>query len=106
MIREFTLIFAELSKKLVRWQKSLEEAKMLESQIVLGWMKRGRDEGVVVNAREFLSECIRTRLANPIPEDLALAIEGTNDDQILGRWFKFALQAQDISELRKAMKTA
>ena len=37
-------------------------------------------------------------------EDLFLAIEGTNDPDILRRWFKVALRVDEISELWKAMK--
>jgi hypothetical protein len=95
-----------LLKALVLSQQALEDWDMLESQIVLGWMKRGEDRGEVRKAAAFLLECIRTRLTDPVPEDLALAIEGTNDDQTLEQWFNIALQAQDISELRKAMKTS
>ena len=103
-IRDFALIFAELSKKLVLWQKALEGWEMLESQIVLGWLKRGEDKGRVETAREVLLEVIRTRLEDPVPEDLFLAIEGTNDPDILRRWFKLALRVDEISELWKAMK--
>ena len=103
-MRDFTLIFAELSKKLVLWQKALEGWEMLESQIVLGWLKRGEDRGVVKKAREDLLEVIRAQLEDPVPEDLYLAIEGTNDPEMLDRWFKLALRVEEISELWKAMK--
>ena len=77
---------------------------MLESQLILGWMKQGEDRGLVKKARSLLQEVIRTRLQDPVPEDLFLAIEGSNDLNILDQWFKLALRVTNLGELRKAMK--
>lgn len=104
LYRDLALIFAELSKKLVLWQKALEGWEMIESQLILGWLKQGKEEGRVETSRADLQEVIRARLHDPIPEDLFLAIEGSNDLAILNRWFKLALRVNDIGELRQVMK--
>ena len=78
---------------------------MLESQLILGWMKQGEDRGLVKKARSALLRVIAVRLQNPVPEDLMLAIEGTNDESILDQWFNDALLAPSITDLRKTMKT-
>ncbi len=39
------LVFAELTKGLVIWQRSLEGWNMRESQIILGWKREGEAEG-------------------------------------------------------------
>jgi hypothetical protein len=88
------------------WQKALEDWNMLESQIVLGWLKRGKEEGVVEKGRADLCKVIRRRLADPVPEDLQLAIDGTNDPVVLEKWFDAALEVTEVGELRKAMKSS
>ena len=77
---------------------------MLESQIVLGWLKRGEDKGRVENAREFVIGLIAMRFGDPIPEDLMLAVEGTNDPVILKQWGFLAATADSLAHIRKAMK--
>ena len=104
MFCDFALIFAELSKKLVLWQRALEGWQMLESQLILGVLKRGKEEGRVETRRAYIEEFIRSRLADPVPEDIFLAIEGTNDPTILDRWFKLAIEVSDVAEFRKRMK--
>ena len=104
LYRDLALIFAELSKKLVLWQKTLGEPNMLESQLILGWMKKGEDRGVVKTAREFVIGLIGLRFGDPIPEDLMLAVEGTNDPAILKQWNILAATADSLAQIRKAMK--
>jgi hypothetical protein len=71
----------------------------------LSWIERGRAKGELIGARTMLLLCIRVRLVDPVPDDIALAIECANDPQILDEWFKVAIRVQDITELRNAMKT-
>jgi hypothetical protein len=78
---------------------------MVESQIVLGWLKRGEDRGEVKSARKFVLSLIRRRFGGPVPEDLALAVEGTNDPHILEEWNLLAGTVGSLAELRKAMKS-
>jgi hypothetical protein len=104
LYRDLALIFAELSKKLVLWQKALEGWEMVESQLILGWLKQGNEQGRVENARANVLQVIAVRLEDPVPEDLMLAIEGTNDPSILSEWLVVAATSKSIGELRKAMK--
>ncbi len=104
LYRNLALVLAELAKELVNWQQALEGWQMQESQVILGWMKRGKQEGTVENARAFLLEAVRTRLQDPVPEPVRLAIEGTNDPDTLTRWFKAALAVSTLDEFTAVMR--
>ena len=77
---------------------------MMESQLILGVLERGRAEGRREARRDHIQIVIRSRLSDPVPEDLTLAIEGTDNEEILKRWFDLALNVADLSEFRKTMK--
>jgi hypothetical protein len=77
---------------------------MLESQLILGWLKQGEERGAVKSARANVLRVIAARLEDPVPEDLTLAVEGTNDPSILSEWLVAAATCASIGELRKAMK--
>ena len=77
---------------------------MLESQLILGWMKQGEDRGLVKKARADVLRIIAARFQNPVPEDLMLAIEGTNDESILEAWLVEAATTASIANLLKTMK--
>ena len=77
---------------------------MLESQLILGWMKQGNEKGRVENARADVLRIIAARLEDPVPEELMLAVEGTNDGAILSGWLVAAATVPSITELRKTMK--
>jgi hypothetical protein len=78
---------------------------MLESQIVLGWLERGRQQGVLKIARETLLEFIENRLQNPVPEEIRLTIQSTMDPQILRDWFRITLRMTEVSELLIGMQS-
>jgi hypothetical protein len=77
---------------------------MQESQVISGWMDRGKNQGVLERGREDLLLVVQRRLASPVPEDLRLAIEGTNDPDVLRRWLGAALDAATLEQFRAAMR--
>jgi hypothetical protein len=100
------LVFAELSKQLVNWQKGLEGWMMQESQVINGWIRTGEVKGELNKARGDVLRLVRRRLADPVPEDIRLAIEGTNDLDVLTRWFDAATDAETLDKFRAAMRQA
>ncbi len=102
--RDLALVFAELSRELVNWQRGLEGWEMQESQVIRGWINRGKLEGSVETRRADVLTVVRMRLQDPVPEAIRLAVEGTNDLAMLERWFEAAVQAQTLADLRAAMK--
>lgn len=104
LYRDLALVFAELAKELVNWQRGLEGFEMQESTVVQGWINRGVQKEAVSARRAWLQETIRTRLQDPVPEPIRLAIEGTNDIAVLDRWFKVALTAGTMADLRSEMR--
>src|SRR5436190_23825348 len=74
------LVFAELTREQINWHQALENWEMLESKTIAGWRREGELKGIVKNARAVLLEFVRVRLqADPVPETIRLAVEGTND---------------------------
>ncbi len=104
LYRDLALVFAELIKGLVNWQHALEGWEMKESQLILSWLREGKERGVMEAHRADVIELIRLRFQDPVPEPLRLAIEGTNDTDILRRWHRAAATSKTIEELRKEMK--
>jgi len=102
MYRDLALVFAELSRELVNWQQALEGWQMQESQVILGWINRGKQRGIVETTRANLLELVRLRLQDPVPETIRLAIEGTNDENTLNRWFRAAATANSLADLSAA----
>jgi hypothetical protein len=92
-----------VSKELVNGQQGLEGQEMLESQVINGWMERGRIQGMVNAGRANLLKVLRAYLPEPVPESVRLAIEGTNDPDTLDRWLDAALEVQNWAEFRAAM---
>jgi hypothetical protein len=82
----------------------LEGGHVKESQLILGWIEKGRREGELRIQRTYLQQAVRARLADPVPENVRAAIEGTSDMSILDRWFDAALVVSTLEELRAAMK--
>jgi hypothetical protein len=101
---DFALVFAELIPDLVRWQHALEGWEMKESQYIKGWLNKGIVQGAVSARRADLLMTLRTRLPDPVPEDVSLAVEGTNDPDTLARWFAAALRVGTWAEFRAAMQ--
>ena len=104
LYRDSALVLAELTRRQVNWLRGTEGWMMRESQIIKGWMREGAEIAELRSRREFLLEAVVARLADPVPETIRLAVEGTNDLARLKSWCKAALTAQTISDLRKEMK--
>jgi hypothetical protein len=100
------LVFAELTPTLVNWQRALEGWNMRESQLVNSVRREARQEGVVEGRRSALLEVVQARLADPVPEAIRLAVEGTNDLETLARWLLVASRAQTLAEFRAAMPSS
>jgi len=76
-----------------------------ESQYIKGWLNEGEQKGLVKARRTDLLKLLRAKLRDPVPEEVSLAVEGTNDPDTLDRWFDAALQAGTWADFRAAMRT-
>jgi hypothetical protein len=74
-----------------------------ESQVILGWIERGKRQGILKAARANLLELVRLRLQDPVSEAIRLAVEGTTDEDTLDRWFRVAATAGTLAEFLTAM---
>jgi hypothetical protein len=97
------LVFAELTRSLVDWQGALGGWNVRESQLILGWRREGKQEGIVEARRDDLLRFIRALLQDPVPDDIRLAIEGTNDPDTLVRWIDAALASRSLAEFVAAL---
>jgi hypothetical protein len=77
---------------------------MKESQYIKGWLSEGESKGVVEARRADLLKVLRAKMAEPVPDEVRLAVEGTNDPDTLDRWLDAALRAGTWTEFRDAMK--
>mgnify|MGYP001279910951 CR=1 FL=1 len=97
------LVFAELTKGLVLWQNALENWNMRESQIILGWKREGEAEGRLKAMQEGILKVLQARLHMTIPEDITLALRGTNDLDKLSEWLIAAATTASLDEFRAAL---
>lgn len=104
LYRDLVLVFAELCKHQVTWYQALEEWNMIESPLIRSWFDRGHQKGVVEKARADLLDAIRLRLADPVPDDIRLAIEGTNDEVTLQGWFRSSLTCGTLADFQDKMR--
>jgi hypothetical protein len=104
LYRDLALVFAELAKELVNWQRALEGFEMQESTVIQGWINRGVQKGAIEQQRRDLLGFISARFEDPVPEPIRLAIEGTNDPTILTQWIKAAATATTLAEFRATMR--
>jgi hypothetical protein len=102
--RDMALVFAELTRELVNWQRALEGWEMKESQYIKGWLNEGELRGTVKRGREDLLAVLSERIPDPIPEEVRLAVEGTNDLDTLGRWLRAAARCNSWGDFQAAMK--
>lgn len=101
--RDLALVFAELTRGLVNWQRALEGWQMQESQYIKRWMNEGRTRGIVEAKQADLLRVLQKRFQGPLPETVRLAVEGTNDPTTLDRWLDAAATANTLAEFRAAM---
>jgi hypothetical protein len=86
-------VFAELIPELVNWQCHLE-----------GWEVREGWEGELRARRAYLLEGLSIRLGGPAPEPVRLAIEGTDDLEKLGRWFRALFTVSSWADFEALLK--
>jgi hypothetical protein len=97
--RYFALEFAELTAGLVNWQNVLEGWEVRESQ----YINSIEDRGVLRKGRADILEVLEFRLQSPVPEEIRLAVNGTNDLPILDRWLRTASIATSYDDFLAAM---
>jgi hypothetical protein len=102
--RSSALVFAELIREQINWYQALENWEMKESKYLSGIRREGKLIGIVEKSRAVLLQVVRLQLEDPVPEAIRLAVEGTNDPDVLDRWLETALCAQNVSDLLRAMK--
>lgn len=102
--RDQALVFAELTRELINWQRALEGWEMKESQYIRGWLNEGEATGRVKMGQENVLAALEVKLSDPVPEDIRLAVAGTNDPDTLRRWLLAAVRASSWTEFRAAMK--
>jgi hypothetical protein len=89
---------------LAGWQKGgLEGWNVQESQVVLRWVREGMLKGELQAMHRNRVQVLQVRLQTPLPEDLRLAIEGTNDLDTLSRWLEVAATADSLDGFRAAV---
>ena len=97
--RSFALEFAELIPELVNWQRHWEGWEVRESQ----YLKSIEAKGEVRARRADLLRVLQARLGTAASEPIRLAIEGTNDLDVLDRWFERALAVTSWEEFEAQM---
>ena len=102
--RDMALVFAELTKGLVVWQRGLEGWMMKESQYINRWRGEGVQIGELRRARADLLEVLAARTGGQAPDAIRLAIEGTNDPDTLRRWLVAASTAGSYADFQAAMR--
>jgi hypothetical protein len=98
------LVFADAAKRAVQWRKALENWNMRESQVIMEWIREGKEAGLLEATRDALLTMLEVRFQLQVPADIKLAIEGTNDRTTLSRWIKAALTVPTLDAFRAAMK--
>jgi hypothetical protein len=77
---------------------------MKESQYIKGWLSEGELKGAVKRGQADLFAVLSERIADPVPEEVRLAVEGTNDLDTLQRWLRAAARSNSWPDFRAAMK--
>ncbi len=99
----FALTFAELIPELVNWQHGLEGWDVRESQLSKTIKQEGVEAGKLSEARELTLTLLRSRFGPAVPEPIRLTIEGTNDLQVLHRWFLTVAATNSWEDFQKTM---
>jgi hypothetical protein len=76
---------------------------MKESQVIKGWIEKGKMIGIVEARRANVLTVLRARFPDPVPESVRVAIQEANDPTTLERWFHVALTANSLDEFFAAM---
>jgi predicted transcriptional regulator len=67
-------------------------------------IEKGRDEGLLLNAREMVLEALDVKFSSTTPEDIKQQIQALNNRIMLKKLHKSAIQSKDIEDFRKSMK--
>jgi hypothetical protein len=102
--RDMALVFAEWTRELVNGQRGLEGWEMKESQYIKGWLNEGEMRGLVKARQADLLTVLSERIPDPVPEEVRMAVEGTNDLDTLQRWLRAAARSSSWADFRAAMK--
>jgi|SRR5947209_369482 len=99
-----TLVLVELTQEPVNWQHALQGWDMKESQYIRGWLDEGELRGLIKARREDLLMILTERIAASVPEDTRLAVERTNDRDILQKGIRAAARSNSWAGFHAAMK--
>jgi len=67
-------------------------------------IEKGRDEGMLLNAREMVLEALDARFSSNTPADIKQQIQVLNNRIMLRKLHKSAIQSTDIEDFRKSME--
>ncbi len=95
-------VFAEWVGRLPLWERAVEGTEMetWKSQTIETWRKQGR----VQATRNNLLMTLQVRFQTEVPDDLRQAIEQTSDLEKVTAWFRHALRAPSLDDLRAVMQ--
>jgi hypothetical protein len=99
-LRFFALTFAELIPQLLNWQQSLEGWQVRETQM----SKNLKAEGELRGRRTALLQAAQRKLKSEAPEEVRLAIEGTNALDTLERWLDAVFEVDSWPDFEKRLK--
>lgn len=92
------LMFAELAGTGLAWKQGLEDWEMTESQVVNGWIAKGREQAELKDARDFLIRLLRGRFGGAVPDDVLNTINMQPSPQMLKDWFDAAVTVSSMQE--------
>jgi hypothetical protein len=95
-------VFAELAGCLEVWRTGLEGWDVEVSQVVLEWQEKARLAGRAEASRENLLQLVQAKFPGESLADIEAAVAAQKDLAVLGRWFKAALAAKTLAEVRAA----
>jgi len=94
------LVFAELAKCYLEWERQLRGWKMTESKVVNGWI----EEALLDNTRNTLIRLVQYRFRESVPNELISAIQMQPSREMLDGWFEIAANASTVGELIEVMR--
>ncbi len=81
----------------------MEGWNVRESQIILGWKREGKEEGLLEARRADLISVLEARFQIAVPSELRNVIEETNDLAMLSQWLRTAATASSLDDFRAAL---
>lgn len=99
-----TLVFAEKSADPGAWQQAFKGWAMVKSQLMEKTRVEGRAEGRTEGQTEEKQDSLLVVLAakpdQPVPQDLAAAIQASKDLDQLRAWFAVAVRVGTVADFR------